>query len=261
MSLRAEALRFALRGRVLLDEVSLRVASGCVHVLLGPNGAGKSTLLRLLAGDLRAGSGAATLDERPLAAWDALALARRRAVMMQREHLPFPFTAAEVVALGRLPWQRDGRRADERAWIAEALAMAGASALASRRYPQLSGGERARVQFARALAQIIEPAAAPRYLLLDEPTASLDFAFQHECLATLHRLSRDGVGVLAILQDPNLALRYADTVSLLDHGRIVADGTPEEVLTPERLHAVYGLAMTRVGSGAGQWLLPSLPPV
>jgi iron complex transport system ATP-binding protein len=232
----------------LLDAVSLAIRPGTIHALLGPNGAGKSTLLGVLAGDRRLDSGDLQLDGRALGAWPAVTVARRRAVMLQRESLNFAFTVEQVVALGRLPWQRREDHPDERRIVAEALAMAGAAALAARRYTELSGGERARVQFARALAQIAGPRDEPRYLLLDEPTAHLDFAFQHECLATLRRLSRDNVGVLVIVQDPNLALAYANEASLIDRGRIVANGTPDEVLTAERLSVLYDLPLTSLSS-------------
>ncbi len=253
MTLAAVHAAYSLRGRRLLDDASLSLVPGQLHVLLGPNGAGKSTLLRLLAGDLKSGGGQVQLDERPLPAWTSTALARRRAVMMQREDLPFPFRVEEVVALGRLPWQRSASAPGEQAVIAAALAEAGANGLAGRRYNELSGGERARVQLARALAQISAPAGdgEARYLLLDEPTASLDFAFQYHCLLTMRRLAARGIGVLAILQDPNLALRHADTVSLIERGRIIARGEPNQVLAPERLSALYGLKIEAVRGPGG----------
>ncbi len=257
MSLTGENLCYSVRGQMLLDEVCLRVEPGRVHVLLGPNGAGKSTLLRLLAGELKPATGSVMLDDRPLARWPALALARRRAVMMQREHLPFPFTATQVVALGRMPWQRRDDDADERAIVAQALASAGATRFAERAYPSLSGGERARVQFARALAQIATSEGVARYLFLDEPTANLDFAFQHECLALVRTLVRDNIGALVILQDPNLALRYADEVSLIERGRILAFGAPQDVLTPARLSALYGMPMERLTAADGAFLRPA----
>jgi iron complex transport system ATP-binding protein len=253
MSLALSAVDYRVRGRRLIDAASLQLQLGQLQVLLGPNGAGKSTLLRLLAGDLKADAGQVRLDDRPLADWPGAALARRRAVMMQREDLPFPFTVDEVVALGRLPWQRAPESVGEREIVAAALAEAGATRLSGRRYPELSGGERARVQLARALAQISATGSEPaqRYLLLDEPTASLDFAFQHHCLLTMRRLAARGVGVLAILQDPNVALRHADVVTLIEQGRIIASGTPDEVLAPERLTALYGMPIEAIRGPTG----------
>ncbi|GAC1621634.1 MAG: heme ABC transporter ATP-binding protein [Nevskia sp.] len=248
MSLQAAGVHLARSGRALLADASLCVQPGRVHVLLGPNGAGKSTLLRLLAGELKADAGRVELDRRPLADWPPLLLARRRAVMMQREFLPFPFTAAQVVALGRLPWQRRADDPAESAIIRRSLAAAGAETFAARAYPTLSGGERARVQFARALAQIDAAGDAPRYLLLDEPTASLDFAFLHQCLERVRQLSREGIGVLVILQDPELAARYGDDISLIDRGRIVASGLPASMLDAGSLASLYGMEPDRMRS-------------
>ncbi|MCK9383916.1 MAG: heme ABC transporter ATP-binding protein [Nevskia sp.] len=262
MSLRATNLSYLHSGRVILDQVSIRLEAGRVVALLGQNGAGKSTLLRLLAGELRPKSGCVELDQRRLGTWDPLLLARRRAVMMQREHLPFSFNAAQVVALGRLPWRQREDSASEQNIVAEALAAAGAANLAMRRYPTLSGGERARVQLARALAQIAPlPGTKPEpaYLLLDEPTASFDFGFQHDCLAAVRRLSRNNVGVLAILHDPNLALRYADTVALLHEHAIIATGAPDAVLTPERIEQVYGLKTARVDHAGDLYISAQAP--
>lgn len=243
MTLAATGASLVADGRRLLNDVNLRLEPGTLHVLLGPNGAGKSTLLGLLAGDRAPHTGRVTLDDRALPDWSPAELARRRAVMMQRDELRFPFSVDEVVALGRLPWQRRERSPAEQAVIRAALDDAGAGPLSGRRYLALSGGERARVQLARALAQIHADAGDPaaRYLLLDEPTASLDFAFQHQVLTRLRQLADRGVGVLAILQDPNLALRHADQVSLLAQGHLIASGNPATVLEPERLSGLYGL--------------------
>jgi len=261
MSLRAINASYSLSGRLILDRISIEVRPGRLLVVLGPNGAGKSTLLRVLAGELRPQLGRVELDGRRLGSWDARALAQRRAVMMQREHLPFSLTAREVTALGRLPWTGGADSAAEQAIVDAALQSAGASLLSRRRYPTLSGGERARVQLARALAQLGRGGDGAQFLLLDEPTASFDFAFQHHCLSTVLALSRRGVGVMAILQDPNLALRYADDVAVLDGGRLLALGPPAEVLTPTLLDAVYGLQTERYESASGPFLIAHLSAV
>lgn len=257
MTLAATGVSLVGDGRRLLDDVSLQLAPGTLHVLLGPNGAGKSTLLGLLAGDRTPDAGRVMLDDRALPDWPPAQLARRRAVMMQRDELRFPFSVDEVVALGRLPWQRRERSPAEQAVVRAALDEAGAGPLSGRRYLALSGGERARVQLARALAQIHADAddLAARYLLLDEPTASLDFAFQHQVLTRLRQLADRGVGVLAILQDPNLALRHADQVSLLAQGRLIASGRPETVLEPARLSELYGLPIVAAARPDGGWAL------
>jgi len=243
MTLRARDLRYTVPRRQLLEDVSLTVEPGQVHALLGPNGAGKSTLLRLLAGELEPDRGALELNGRPLHDWSARDRARQRAVLPQSHGLAFGFTAGQVVALGRLPCSQ--RRPDaEAALVHDALALAGVAPLHDRLYTTLSGGERARVQLARVMAQVWEPldgalAGTPRFLLLDEPTASLDLAHQHDCLRAVRTLADRGLGVLLILHDPNLALRYADAVTLLRDGRALASGPPAQTLTAETLERIY----------------------
>lgn len=239
MSFIAAQLSYGVLGRELVDKLNLRLSPGQVHALVGPNGAGKSTLLRLLAGELRPQHGTIELNGAPLGAWSAADQARQRAVLPQHHGLSFSFRAEEVVALGRLSCARHKPEMEHRI-VQDALALAGVAHLALRKYPTLSGGERARVQFARVLAQIWEPVPqGPRYLLLDEPTASLDLAHQHDCLRALRGFAAQGVGVLVIVHDPNLALRYADAVTLLRDGKVLASGTPEETLTAERLGQLY----------------------
>ncbi|MFP5306137.1 MAG: heme ABC transporter ATP-binding protein, partial [Gammaproteobacteria bacterium] len=209
---------------------------------------GKSTLLRLLAGELRSQAGRIDCAGRPLAAWSARELARLRAVLPQREQLSFGFTVEEVVHLGRLPCPQHSPQR-EREIVRAALDTTGVSHLRARRYPSLSGGERARVQLARVLAQIWEPVElGPRTLLLDEPTASLDLAHQHRCLAVARRFAAQDVAVVVVLHDPNLVMAYADRVTLLCCGETIACGTPQEVLTPHHLSRVYGVEVTLLAS-------------
>lgn len=242
-------------GQRLLACVSLSVTPGQVHAILGPNGAGKSTLLGVLAGDLPPDSGRVTLDDRDLSNWELSALARRRAVLPQQESLRFGFTTAEVVFdLGRLPWgEADGDL--RRRIVSQAMQATGVEAMAAQRYPTLSGGERARVQLARVLAQLAGDPAEPRYLLLDEPTASLDLAHQYQCLHQMRRFAANGGGVLAVLHDPNQALAFADRVTLLQHGRLVASGAAAEVLSAERLSALYGIELGVHVSASGHRLI------
>ncbi|HSW12708.1 MAG TPA: heme ABC transporter ATP-binding protein [Solimonas sp.] len=241
MSLVTDRVSAVAEQRTLLRDTSLRIDPGSVHAILGPNGAGKSTLLKLLAGELRPVSGQVQLDGRSLMQWPAAELARRRAVLPQDEQLGFGFLVEEVVALGRLPCPRHPPQ-QELQLQREVLQAAGALHLWGRRYTSLSGGERRRVQWARVLAQVWEPIGEqPRYLLLDEPTANLDLAHQHACLATARDFATRGNGVAVVLHDPNLALVHADFVSLLCQGQLVASGTPKEVLTAENLRQVYGI--------------------
>jgi iron complex transport system ATP-binding protein len=220
-------------GVTLLDGVDLDLAAGELLAVVGPNGAGKSTLLGLLAGDLRPTRGTVAYGGVPAADLPVAALARRRAVLLQEHRLSFPFSVVDVVRMGRAPWRAtDADDADD-AVVAGALAAGDVRHLADRRFPTLSGGEKARTAYARARAQDT-PA-----LLLDEPTAALDLRHQEMVLAQARHLARAGNAVVAVLHDLSLAAAYADRVLLLGGGRVRAAGTPADVLRPDLLGEVY----------------------
>lgn len=244
MTLAAENLILSRGGARVLDRVSLALGPGEVVGLLGANGAGKSTLLGALAAELRAGEGALRLDGEDLSGMAPARLARRRAVLPQKPGLGFDLGVAEVVAMGAYPFPELPPAAVE-ALVDRTLALADATHLRARRYPELSGGEQQRVQFARVLTQCLAARAEgeARYLLLDEPTASLDPRHQGELLRVAVDLARDErVGVLVILHDMNLAARWCDRLLLLGGGRAIASGPPSQVLTPASLHLAYGIA-------------------
>lgn len=251
MSLQALNVSCQIGSRRLLDQVSITIKPGQVHAVLGPNGAGKSTLLKLLSGEQRSSEGKVLLEDREISDWSALERARHRAVLPQSESLSFDFTVRQVVSLGRMPCIRQ-MPAREAEIIDSALDATGVAHLAARIYPTLSGGERMRVQLARVLAQIWETPAHPRYLLLDEPTASLDLAHQHSCLKIARQFAANGTGVLLVLHDPNLALSYADQVTLLCCGQVIAQGAPDTVLSQQNLERVYGVKIEILNSANSQ---------
>lgn len=239
----ASHLRVTRGDRNLLDDVSLSARAGEILAVLGPNGAGKSTLLKAMAGEFVPEAGEVVLCGRPLGQWLPLELARTRAVMRQDTHLDFAFTAREVVMMGRYPHCERHTTAHDWDIVDDALNAVDAAHLATRAYPRLSGGEKARVQFARALAQVWPGDTQPRLLFLDEPTAALDITHQHSLLVLARDLSRaHRFGVIAVLHDLNLAARYADRIVLLDQGQVAAIGAPADVLTPEQLMATYHVA-------------------
>lgn len=234
--LTARGVTVRLGSRTLLAGVDVDVAPGRITTLGGRNGSGKTTLVRVLAGDLTPSAGAVQLDGVPVAAVGA-ALARRRAVLTQRERLELPFTVAEVVGLGRHP--HGGARRDDPA-VDDALGRMGLRALRDRPVTTLSGGERQRVHLARALAQLDGGPPGTRVLLADEPTSALDPAARQEVLARLRGLADGGTAVLVVLHDLDLAARYADRMVLLAGGAVAIDGPPDEVLRSEALHDVFG---------------------
>jgi iron complex transport system ATP-binding protein len=217
----------------LLADVSLELRAGEVLALLGPNGAGKSTLLSLLSGDMRPDSGEVRFGGRDISAWSLSELARRRSVLLQDNQLLFPFTVHQVVEMGRAPWRRTPLEDEDNSAIAEAIAAADIAHLGSRRVPSLSGGERARVAFARVMA------GRTGVLMLDEPTAALDLGHQEAVLGLARERARAGDAVLVVLHDLNLAGAYADRIALLREGRVVVCDTPERVLTADIVSDVY----------------------
>ncbi|MFI9012101.1 ABC transporter ATP-binding protein [Actinosynnema sp. NPDC053489] len=234
MSLAADRVSRTAGGHLVLDGVSVACAPGTTLGLLGPNGAGKSTLLRLLAGLLAPTAGVATLDGEPLSGLPRRVVARRVAVVEQQADTQVDLSVRDVVRLGRVPhrraWSAESEE-DGRA-VREALAATGLTGRADQSWHTLSGGERQRVQLARALAQ------QPRELLLDEPTNHLDIAHQLDLLALVAALPITSV---IALHDLNLAAMFCDRLVVLRAGRVVAAGTPDEVLTEELVADVYGV--------------------
>jgi iron complex transport system ATP-binding protein len=234
-------------GRPILARQDITLRPGGLSVVLGPNGAGKSTLLKVLTGSLQPDHGSVFYDSVPLPEFDPRGIARRRAVLGQNTHLNFDFSVFEVVMLGRIPHLTGWESPQDRDACLKALQAVEMLEFRNRSYPSLSGGEQQRVNLARVLAQLSCPEARTRgrqasWLFLDEPTSALDLRHQHAVLGLVKALARDrGIGVLAILHDLNLALRYADQVILLADGRQIAAGPPARTLTTANVAAVYGV--------------------
>jgi iron complex transport system ATP-binding protein len=234
--LRCDAVSFAYDKIEALAAVSLAITPGEIFGLLGPNGSGKSTLLRLMSGVTSPRSGQVLFAGQNLQTYEREALARQIAVGPQESRIELPFSVLEVVLMGRSPYlKRFGfEQAHDLAIAQQAMEQTGVSVLAAREIHELSGGERQRVVLARALAQ------EPQLLLLDEPTAFLDIKHQVEVYDLLKRLSRQqGLTVVAIMHDLNLAALYCDRLGLLKSGKVFAQGTPEQVLTYVNIKAVY----------------------
>jgi iron complex transport system ATP-binding protein len=236
-----------------LATVDVQIRAGRFTAILGPNGAGKSTLLSMLVGERAPQSGQVLLDGLELHGHAVVQLARRRAVMPQDCSVAFDFTAQEVVELGRYP-HRHQPGAEEAQIPVQAMALTGVGHLAQRSINTLSGGERARAHLARALAQIWQPPAdgAARWLLLDEPTAALDLAHQHHAMRLLRQWAgQQGAGVVAVIHDLNLALRYADDVLVLGGAAGVHWGPVSQVLRPALVQQVWGMGCDAVQSSDG----------
>lgn len=236
--IRAEGLSVHRNDKCVLHAIDLTLEPGKVLGVLGPNGAGKSTLLGALCGELKPSQGQLWLDGQALSHWSGQQRARRLAVLPQSSTLSFAFKVLEVVALGRLP--HDSGQVRDSEIVREALKAADAWHLHDRSYLALSGGERQRVHLARVLAQLW-PGEGGQTLLLDEPTSMLDPLHQHTTLQAVSEFAGRGGAVMVILHDLNLAARYCDRVLLLDAGQSYALDTPQVVLVPDALKAVFGL--------------------
>jgi iron complex transport system ATP-binding protein len=245
--LEARALGFGYGARVVGRGVDLQMRPREVLCLLGPNGSGKTTLFKTMLGLLPPQAGEVRLDGLPLSALTRSAIARRVAYVPQAHAAHFPFSVIDMVVMGRTvhlglfasPTAEDRRKA------AVALATLGIAGLAEAEYTRISGGQRQLALIARALAQ-----EAPA-IVMDEPTASLDFGNQVLVLAEIRRLAASGLAIVLSTHDPDHAFSVGHRVALLDGGRLVAQGAPDEVLTPERLRTVYGVpvAIERLARG------------
>ena len=232
---RVEALSFGYPGRDVLRGIDFVARAGEVIGLCGPNGVGKSTLLRLILGLLAPRAGRVMLGGDPVTRLERRDIARRAALLMQDGPLELPLSAREVVALGRLPHLRrfEAERPSDQVAIDAAMDLTDTRAFADRRVTELSGGERHRVQLARALAQ------ETPLLLLDEPTASFDVSHQLQAMELLRAAASRGRAVLVALHDLSLAARSCDRILLLGDGRLQADGPPAQAFTEENLARLF----------------------
>lgn len=233
----AERITVRLGTRTVLSGASTSLASGELVAIVGANGAGKSTLLRALAGLVPVSDGDVRVGSRPIASLGSVQLGREVAYLPQERAVHWPLSCHAVVALGRLPHLAPGSglRAADLHIVSAALAAMDAGALADRPVTELSGGERARVLVARALAQDTP------VLLADEPTAGLDPAHALALFEVFERLRSEGRGIAVALHDLSLAARFATRVVLLKHGRVIADGPVDATLSAERMAEAFGV--------------------
>jgi iron complex transport system ATP-binding protein len=220
----------------VVHDASFEMGRGEFLCVIGANGCGKTTLLKTLLGLLAPLGGQVTIDGRPTFSMQEKELARYFAYIPQAHRPPFPFTVADVVLLGRTPYiNRLAQVSDEdRAVAFESLELLGIEHLAERSYTQLSGGQQQLVLIARALTQ------EPLFLVMDEPTASLDFGNQQTVLSRMRSLSTGGTSVIMVTHDPDHALFCADRVLMMEDGRITGDGSTREIITTENLQRIYG---------------------
>lgn len=253
--LKAINLSLSIGGKTLVDDVSFDVHQGEVVALIGPNGAGKTCVIRLLSGDMAPTKGSVELMGQPLPNYSIKELAQTRSVMPQVTALNFPFTAAQVVLFGRNPHlDKQGETLEDHEIVRDALSDTEMSDFGERNYLTLSGGEKARVNLARVLAQ-----RAP-IVFLDEPISHVDPRHQHRTLRIARGLAEGGASVVVVLHDLNLAATYADRVGIMDQGQMRAIGTPEEVLTENLLQDVFQIGFRRLDNPDKDYPLLAILP-
>jgi iron complex transport system ATP-binding protein len=249
--IRAEGLKVSLDGIPVLEDVSFSLAKGEIVGLVGPNGAGKTTILNLLTGALKPQAGCIEILGRPVRGFSAQELARKLGYLPQEAEVHWPLAVERVVALGRvphlMPWE-DLSVTDEKI-IEDAMRATDTLHLRSRRIDHLAGGEKALVMIARLLA------GEPEILLADEPVQGLDPAHALQVMELLRSVVSGGRGVLVVLHDLALASRFCDRILLLDHGKILASGRPQEVFSPENLKASYHIE-AKYGAGGEFFVVP-----
>lgn len=258
--LKADEITVSYGPRRVLDQVSFKAEAQSLLIIVGPNGAGKSTLMRALTGELTPQSGTVTLHGKQLTDIPSDRLARLRAVLPQSSSLAFPFTVHEIIRFGLTanPTLRSGDRVRD---VVEAmLDKVDLRGYGGRYFQELSGGEQQRVHLARVLCQVPNPVedGTARFLMLDEPTSSLDIRHQLLTLNIARQFAADGGGVIAILHDLNIAAMFADRIVVISDGQIVANGTPQKVLTDKLMRDVFeiNVKVSKAPSGKIPFVLP-----
>ena len=255
-SLEVDKVSFQYLQGFSLHEVSLDIPTGSFLALIGPNGSGKTTLLRLMSKTLKPDTGSILLEGNSLQDFSSLELARKVAVIASEQHFDFPFLVRDVVSMGRFPHQARLERTSQRdrQIVDESLQMTQTEHLADRPVSSLSSGERQRVLVARALAQ------TPSILMLDEPTAHLDISHQIGTFRLLRQLNRSrGMTIITVLHDLTAAAVFCPKVVLLHQGRLIKQGSPSEVITPETILETYQTEVTVHPSPVGGFPQISYP--
>ncbi len=234
-------ISYAIGAKQLLRDVSVTFAPGKLNLVIGPNGAGKSTLIKAIAGQIKPQTGSITYAGVDIATIPIGQAARMRSVLSQNIDLSFPLTVAEVVMMGRYPHFTGAPAAKDKEACAAAMSFFDVQDMADRDYMTLSGGEKQRVHFARVTAQVWYPAQQGcRYLILDEPLTYLDIRYQFDFMKKVTTLLKSpDLVVVGVVHDLNLAARFADNITLVCDGCILATGSKQETLTKENIQQAY----------------------
>jgi iron complex transport system ATP-binding protein len=233
----ASGLWFSVRDKIILQDVSLTIQPGEFTAVVGPNGAGKSTLLKALAFEYTSFRGEVNINGKSAKSYSAKSLSLIRAVLPQSSNVQFAFTGSQIVNLGRHAHR--STKTESQKIVDEVMELTATREFKDRSYMTLSGGEKQRVQMARVLAQVWEETLYPRYILLDEPTSSMDIAQQQQLFSLAKLACSRNIGVMAIVHDLNQAVQFADKLYFLRGGKITASGEAKNVFTKSNIEETF----------------------
>ena len=245
MSVDIKNLSWEVDSKKILDDISLSISSGEIITILGPNGAGKSSFLKIISGDLKCTEGQIYFDQSNLNDISIQDRSFIRSVMSQSQDVVYDFSTREIIEMGWLDRGISNYSEDFKKAIDQISEECSVKNLLEQSFNTLSGGEKRRVHFARTLVQLWRPSGSddPRYMFLDEPTANLDILHEQKMMKLIQKKRDEGLGILLILHDLNLAAKYSDQIALFDNGKLIDKGLPKTVLTEDTLSAIYGLKM------------------
>ena len=245
MSIEVKNLSYKIDSKYLIKDISFKLEENKILTVIGPNGAGKSTLIKLLSGDMPATEGTILFDGKNL---DSISIQERafiRSVMSQSQEIVFDFSVEEVIEMGWLDKGNSEYFSQFDEVVDEVARECSIGSLLERSFSTLSGGEKKRVHFARTLIQLWRPSNSvePRYMFLDEPNANLDILYEVKMMKLIQKKKNEGVGIVLILHDLNLAAKFSDTIAIVKGGSLIDFGSPQKVLTESALSFAYELPM------------------
>ena len=245
MSIKAKSIFWEVDNKRIIKDISLEISLGEVVSIIGPNGAGKSSFLNVLSGDIKPTSGSVSFDETNLKDISIQERSFMRSVMSQSQQIVYDFSVKEIIEMGWLDRGIASYSGNFKEAVMKVASECSVHNLLEQKFNTLSGGEQRRVHFARTLIQLWRPSNShdPRYMFLDEPTANLDILHEQNLMKLVRSKAMEGIGILLILHDLNLAAKYSDKLVIFKDGSLIKSGSPEEVLQSKVLTEVYGLDM------------------